>query len=73
MTTYTIAQIEHAINYWRAAEPGGEFALNAHARALAGIYGLMIYRGDAQIAVADLSTAQLEALAAAPIAQSSPS
>lgn len=65
MTTFTIAQIEQAINYWRAAEPGGELALNAQARALAGIYGLMIYDGRAHVALADLTVGQVEALTAA--------
>lgn len=65
MTTFTIAQIEQAINYWRAAEPGGEFALNAQARVLAGVYGLMIYDGRAHIALADLTADQVEALTAA--------
>ena len=65
MTTFTIAQIEQAINYWRAAQPGAEFALNAQARALAGVYGLMIYDGRAHVALADLAADQVEALTAA--------
>ncbi|MFV8638497.1 DUF3717 domain-containing protein [Ralstonia pseudosolanacearum] len=65
MTTFTIAQIEQAINYWRAAEPGGEFALNVQARALADVYGLMIYGGRAHVALTDLSAGQVEALTTA--------
>lgn len=44
MTTYTIEQVETAINYSRQCHASGEdAALCANARVLADIYGLMIY------------------------------
>ena len=44
MSTFTITEIEQAINVWRNRQPSGEdAALCPQARRLADIYGEMIY------------------------------
>ncbi|QGZ65479.1 DUF3717 domain-containing protein [Paraburkholderia acidisoli] len=63
----SIAQIEAAINFWRERCPADAQnpSLCAPARALADVYGLMIYSGKTSVARAALSREQAEALAGA--------
>lgn len=64
----TIAQIECAINHWRDRRPSQDAenpVLCAEARALADVYGLMIYRGESSVEHASLTPQQHAALAAA--------
>jgi hypothetical protein len=64
----TIAQIECAINHWRDRRPSADVenpVLCAEARALADVYGLMIYRGETSVEHASLTGQQRAALAAA--------
>jgi len=63
MSTYTIGQIENAINYWREHQASGEDApLCPRARVLADIYGAMIYQRAETVSANALSPAQNEAL-----------
>ncbi len=64
----SIAQIECAINHWRERRPPADAenpVLCAEARALADVYGLMIYRGQQSVDRSSLNTQQRSALAAA--------
>ncbi|MBB6106484.1 hypothetical protein F4827_006359 [Paraburkholderia bannensis] len=64
----SIAQIECAINHWRERRPPADAenpVLCAEARALADVYELMIYRGEASVEHASLTPQQRAALAAA--------
>ncbi|MGV7242047.1 DUF3717 domain-containing protein [Caballeronia sp. M23-90] len=66
MNTYTIGQIEDAINYWRDYQASGEdAALCPRARVLADIYGAMIYHRTETILANTLSPAQNESLSLA--------
>ena len=59
----TIAEIEQAINFWCAQEPAGrDGALCARARALADVYGLMIYERATTVDVSRLTPEQLDAV-----------
>ena len=63
----SIAQIEGAINHWRERHPPADAhnpVLCAEARALADVYGLMIYNGQERIERSSLTPLQLDALAA---------
>jgi hypothetical protein len=63
MTTYTIAQIEQAINVWRSRQQSGEdAALCAPARALATPYTTLILEHQVSINENELSAEQLDAL-----------
>lgn len=63
MTTFTVQQVEAAINYHLAQEPSKDFKLvSKPARALANIYGLMCWTGDKKVDAAKLTTDQLQAL-----------
>ncbi|MBV6304487.1 DUF3717 domain-containing protein [Candidimonas humi] len=64
-TTYTLAELESAINYWRARSPatGDELALCPQASALAEPYALMIFEGRREIAAEHLPPTAQEALA----------
>ena len=63
-TTYTLAELESAINYWRARSPstGDELALCPQASALAEPYALMIFEGRREIAAAQLAPEARQAL-----------
>ncbi|WP_438396925.1 DUF3717 domain-containing protein [Caballeronia sp. DA-9] len=66
MNTYTIGQIEDAINYWREHQASGEdAALCPRARVLADIYGAMIYYRNETVLANTLSAAQNESLSLA--------
>ncbi|SAL45816.1 hypothetical protein AWB64_04834 [Caballeronia sordidicola] len=66
MNTYTIGQIEDAINYWREHQASGEdAALCPRARVLADIYGAMIYNREETVLANTLSPAQNESLSLA--------
>jgi hypothetical protein len=60
---YTIAQIEQAINIWRARQASGEDgALCAEARALAEPYTLMFLSRRDRIAASELTPEQQQAV-----------
>lgn len=64
-TTYTLAELESAINYWRARSPstGDELSLCPQASALAEPYAMMIVEGRREIDAGQLAPAAREALA----------
>lgn len=63
MGTYTIAEIESAINFWRNHEaPTEAFGLCKPARVLADLYGMMIFKHSESVTHIDLSKEQNEAL-----------
>ena len=63
MPTFTIANIEQAINVWRNRQASGEdAALCRKARRLADIYGEMIYTRAISIDVSSLTAEQVEAI-----------
>lgn len=63
--SYTLAQMEAAINYWRARAPsqGEEMRLCAQANALAEPYALMIINAQSAIELSALQPAAQQALA----------
>lgn len=63
--SYTLAQMEAAINYWRARSPsqGEEMRLCAQASALAEPYALMIFNTQPTIELSALPPAAQQALA----------
>lgn len=63
--SYTLAQMEAAINYWRAHTPsqGEEMRLCAQASALAEPYALMIFNAQPTIELSALPSAAQQALA----------
>ncbi|MEQ0776541.1 DUF3717 domain-containing protein [Paraburkholderia tropica] len=66
--TVSLAQMESAINHWRDRRPpvdAEHAALCAEARALADVYGFMIYHGQQCVERSTLTQQQLAALAAA--------
>ncbi|RQN37241.1 DUF3717 domain-containing protein [Paraburkholderia tropica] len=66
--TVSLAQIEGAINHWRERRPPADAehpVLCAEARALADVYGLMIFRGEQSVERSTLTEQQHAALAAA--------
>jgi hypothetical protein len=63
MPTFTISQIEEAINFWRGRQAAGEdAALCPKARSLADIYGKMIYQRADTVEVAALTPEQVDAI-----------
>lgn len=63
MTTYTVEQIERAINIWREREGDArEFALGQQVRVLAAPYAFMCYTGRSSIDASELSVDELDAL-----------
>lgn len=65
-TFLTVAEIEHAINYWRARQASGEDgALCRKACLLADIYGQMIYERMQVIDASRLAAEQVDAVNAA--------
>lgn len=62
--TYSLAELEAAINYWRLRQPssGEELALCRQAAALAEPYALMILYGNNQLETSQLSDEAREAL-----------
>lgn len=64
-TEYSLDEIGHAINYWLAHEQAAPLSIGPHARALADIYGIMIYQRRTRVAVAQLTPTQSDALSIA--------
>ncbi len=57
--TYSIVEIESAINYWRASEPSADsVSLCKPAKALADVYGRMIFDHAIEIDGSRLTDAQ---------------
>jgi hypothetical protein len=66
MHTYTINQIETAINYWRERQAAGDdAALCRRARVLADIYGLMIYQHAETVDARSFTAEQNESMSLA--------
>ncbi|MEO6984569.1 MAG: DUF3717 domain-containing protein [Paralcaligenes sp.] len=65
-TSYTLAEMESAINYWRVRSPsaGEELCLCPQASALAEPYALMIFNAQREVASDALNEAAKGALAA---------
>ncbi|GAB3627939.1 hypothetical protein PTE30175_04662 [Pandoraea terrae] len=60
---YSIAEIEQAINYWtRRQAADSHWALCPAARALANVYGEMIFRHDTSVAAETLDAEQSRAI-----------
>jgi hypothetical protein len=59
---YNLAEIGHAIEYWLAHEQTEPLSIGPNARALADIYGVMLYQRRTRVAVAQLSAKQADAL-----------
>ncbi|WP_231606165.1 DUF3717 domain-containing protein [Pandoraea apista] len=60
---YSIAEIEQAINYWTSHQAAdSHWSLCQSARALANVYGEMIYRRETNIAADALNTEQSQAI-----------
>lgn len=73
MSTFTIRDLEIAINYYRNLEPAVEadgltpsFKLSGRVRKLATPYALMIFYKRAEMALAELTAEQAEALTKVP-------
>ncbi len=61
--TYSIIEIESAINYWRASEPSlDSVSLCKPARALAEVYGRMIFNHVKEVDGSSLNDVQCRAL-----------
>jgi hypothetical protein len=66
MSTFTIIDVERAINYWRELKPAGhDAALCREARVLADAYGQMIYSRADAIDASSLNSEQIQALTSA--------
>ncbi len=65
-TSYTLAELESAINYWRARSPsvGEELCLCREASALAEPYALMIFNAQREVSSDALAGAARDALKA---------
>ncbi|HTH95400.1 MAG TPA: DUF3717 domain-containing protein [Rhodocyclaceae bacterium] len=61
-TQYSVEEIGHAIGYWLAHEQAAPLSIGPNARALADIYGIMLYQRRAYVAVAQLTPTQADAL-----------
>jgi len=64
----SVQELEAAINYWRDRRParGNAVALSPEVNALATVYALMIYRGQAVIDVASLDARTRDLLVLSP-------
>ncbi|UHL63797.1 DUF3717 domain-containing protein [Paralcaligenes sp. KSB-10] len=64
-TSYTLAELESAINYWRTRSPsaGDELSLCPEASALAEPYALMIFSAQREVDTNTLGAAAQNALA----------
>ena len=49
-TEYNLEEIGHAINYWLIHEQAEPLSIGANARALADIYGVMLYQRRTRVA-----------------------
>lgn len=61
-TQYTIDEIGHAIGYWLQHEQAEPLSIGPNARALADIYGVMLYQRRTLVASAQLNARQAAAL-----------
>ena len=64
-TEYSLEDIGNAISYWLAHEQAEPLSIGANARALADIYGIMLYQRRTRVAVTQLSERQINALTVA--------
>ena len=61
-TEYNLDEIGHAINYWLAHEQAEALSIGPNARALADIYGVMLYQRRTRVAASLLTAKQADAL-----------
>jgi hypothetical protein len=61
-TEYNLDEIGHAINYWLAHEQAEALSIGPNARALADIYGVMLYQRRTRVAATQLTAKQADAL-----------
>lgn len=61
-TEYSLDEIGHAISYWLVHEQAEAFSIGPNARALADIYGIMLYQRRTRVAVSQLTAKQADAL-----------
>jgi hypothetical protein len=61
-TEYSLDEIGNAINYWLAHEQAEALSIGPNARALADIYGIMLYQRRTRVATVQLSEKQINAL-----------
>ena len=61
-TEYNLDEIGHAINYWLIHEQAEPLSIGVNARALADIYGVMLYQRRTRVASMQLSEKQINAL-----------
>jgi hypothetical protein len=64
-TEYSLEEIGHAISYWLAHEQAEPLSIGPNARALADIYGVMLYQRRTRVAVSQLTAKQADALSIA--------
>ena len=64
-TEYSLDELGHAINYWLAHEQAEALSIGPNARALADIYGVMLFQRRTRVAVTQLSERQINALTVA--------
>jgi hypothetical protein len=64
-TEYSLEEIGNAINYWLAHEQAEAFSIGPSARALADIYGVMLYQRRTRVAATQLTEKQINALTVA--------
>jgi hypothetical protein len=64
-TEYSLDEIGHAINYWLAHEQAEALSIGPNARALADIYGVMLFQRRTRVAATQLSERQINALTVA--------
>ena len=63
--TYTIAEIEAAINYWQSKAPSDGVTLGPEVRSLSDCYGSMIYQQAREVEARLLNEKQVAALSLA--------
>jgi len=61
-TEYNLEEIGQAINYWLKHEQAEALSIGPSARALADIYGVMLYQRRTRVAATQLSEKQINAL-----------
>jgi hypothetical protein len=64
-TEYSLEDIGNAINYWQKHEQAEILSIGPNARALADIYGIMLYQRRTRVATTQLTERQINALTVA--------
>jgi|GEM_PF-1545104 len=61
-TEYSLEEIGNAIDYWLKHEQAEALSIGPNARALADIYGVMLYQRRTRVAATQLTEKQINAL-----------